>query len=198
MKRTFTLFIGSACTALCKYTTLCCGCRTSCARRATRPTTTLSVRRCSFWTVSAAARLEDSVFSASTSTSQTHFLWIRLWRRWLSTARGHATRTRYLLTSSQCILTEWWTTHYTELYDSNFVVRMLYKQVYWHSLSFVFRVCCILYALYCAWDVLSLWVLIIWIMNEWVSEWVNEWTNERIWSQKYCFWAYGRHYLFLC
>ena len=60
----------------------------------------------------------------------------------------------------------------TKLYDSNFIVRMLYKQVYWHSLLVLFVVCLlvcyILHVFHCTWCVLSSWLLIN--GHEWMND----------------------------
>ena len=61
----------------------------------------------------------------------------------------------------------------TKLYDSNFIVRMLYKQVYWHSLlvSFVVRflVCYILHVFHCT----MRFVIVIINKRIWMNEWMN-------------------------
>ena len=62
----------------------------------------------------------------------------------------------------------------TKLYDSNFIVRMLYKQVYWHSLLICCSFCCLLYS-----ACLSLYMMHS--VNKWI--WMNEWMNEFVWCK---------------
>lgn len=69
-------------------------CRTSCAPRTTRPTTTWCVRHCSSWTSCAAAPPVAWGCWGFTSMRTTWALSSRPWRPSLSTVRAPATRTR--------------------------------------------------------------------------------------------------------
>ena len=100
-------------------------CRISCGHKATRPTTTLLVRRYSSSTVSVAVQLAASVFSASTSTSRMHSSWTRHWCLWLSTARDRAMRIRCELLLLQHIK------HALQYFDAFYQFRLVFGSKLW-------------------------------------------------------------------
>lgn len=80
-----------------------CACvsRTSCDARTIRPTTTWCVRLFSSWTSCVEAPLEVLACWASTSMNQMSTWSSRPWRRWQSTARAPARRTRSVTEKSR-------------------------------------------------------------------------------------------------